>query len=362
MTFLSNKAVASEDRTSTGDGGRNDDNVRVRPISVVMLCPAGFEEIAADAAGQELSGFVEEARSSGFIRGRTVALVRQLRSFACATNVFCVLDQVPRSTVDRELAGLHHRLRHLERPIGLPKRGSLRLRVHDDGRFTGTSGAPAVHLERALAAWSGLDVSRRGAVLEVWLLRRTDEACSVLATKLSEGLRPPDRGVLRPEICAGLARVEPLRGAQLVMDPFAGSGAIGHACLEAGARSVWLNDSDGTQRNGDRVRWTHRDIRELAVPPASVDAIVTDPPWGLFSSVRGGTESLYADIGRAAGQWLAPDGAIVALTGAPEPAVQTLLAGGGLALEREYPVLVNGRKALVIRARKRGAPQLGLGG
>ena len=330
MTFLTNKSVASEDPTATGDGGRYDDNVRVRPISVVMLCPAGFEEIAADAARQELPGFVEEARSSGFIRGRTVTPVRQLRSFACATNVFCVLDQVPRSTVDQELARVRHRLRHLERPIGLPRRGSLRLRVHDDGQFTRTSGAPAVQLERALASWSSLDVSRRGAVLEVWLLRRTDEPYSLLATKLSEGLRLPDRGVLRPEICAGLARVEPLRGARLVMDPLAGSGAIGHACLEAGAKSVWLNDINGTQQNGDRVRWTHRDIRELAVPPASVDAIVTDPPWGHFSSVPGGTESLYADIGRAAGQWLQPDGAIVALTAAPETAVQRCFRAGAL--------------------------------
>jgi Putative RNA methylase family UPF0020 len=326
----------------------------VRPITVVMVCPAGFEEIAADAARQELSRFVEDSRSSGFIRGHTVAPVRQLRAFPCATNVFCVLDQVPRSTVDHELRALRHRLRHVDRPIGLPQRGTLRLRVHDDGQFTQTSGPPASHLERALASWSGLDVSRRGAVLEVWLLRRTDEPYSVLATKLSEGRRPPERGVLRPEICAALARVEPIRGAQSVIDPFAGSGAIGDACLEAGAKWVWLNDMAGTQRDRDRVRWTHRDIRDLAVPRASVDAIVTDPPWGHFSSVRAGTEALYADLGRAAAQWLQPHGAIVALSGAPEPAVQALLACGGLALERAYPVLVNGRKALVIRARRQG--------
>ncbi len=354
MTFLSKKAVASRDAPGPGVLGGEDDNVRVRPIAVVMVCPAGFEEIAADAARRELSRFVEEARSSGFIRGRTVAPVHRLRAFPCATNVFCVLDQVPRSTVDHELAALRHRLRRIDRPRGLPERGTLRLRVHDDGQFAPTSGLPAAHLERALASWSNLHVSRQGAALEVWLLRRTDEPYSVLATKLSGGRRPPDRGVLRPEICAALARVEPIGGAQSVLDPFAGNGAIGDACLEAGAKSVWLNDVAGTQRDAGRLRWTHRDVRDLLVPPASVDAIVTDPPWGHFSSVRGGTETLYADIGRAAAQWLRPHGAIVALTAAPEPAVQALLASGRLALEREYPVLVNGRKALVIRARRRG--------
>ena len=75
------------------------------------------------------------------------------------------------------------------------------------------------------------------------------------------------------------------------MDPFAGSGVIGEACLEAGAESVWLNDIRGTQRSRDHSpRWTHDNILRLAVPPGSVDAIVTDPPWGDFSPCRAGSK------------------------------------------------------------------------
>jgi Putative RNA methylase family UPF0020 len=318
-----------------------------------MLCPAGFEAIVADAARLELPKFVEDRISGGFIRGRTVAPVRQLRGFPCATNVFAVVDAVPRTTVDRELATLRRRLSQLAPPPGLPRRGSLRLRIHDDGQFTGANAQVAAQaMERCLANWSGLPVSRRGSCLEVWLLRRRDEPDAILATKLSAGVRRSARGVLRPEICAALARVEPLRGAGLVMDPFAGSGVIGQACLEAGAASVWLNDVNGTQRSGDRARWTHYDALGLAVPPGSVDAIVTDPPWGDFAPVPGGVEGLYSGTGRAAAKWLRPGGAIVALTGAPQPAVQALLAGGELSLECEYQVLINGRKARVIRARK----------
>jgi len=321
-------------------------------MSVAMLCPAGFEAMVADAARQELPKFAVERESSGFIRARTVAPVRQLRGFPCATNIFAVLDEVPRSMVDRELTALGRRVPQIERPSGLPMRGSVRLRIHDDGQFAPTNGRLAAEMEREIASWSGLRVSRSGASLEVWLLRRRDEPNTILATKLSEGVRRSAQGVLRPEICATLARIEPLRGASLVMDPFAGSGVIGKACLEAGARYVWLNDVKGTQRSGNCVRWTHQNTLRLAVPPASVDVIVTDPPWGKFSSVPGGVEGLYSGVGSAAARWLRPGGAIVVLTGAPEAAVRALVEGSELSVERLYPVLINGRKARVIRARK----------
>jgi Putative RNA methylase family UPF0020 len=320
-----------------------------------MLCPAGFEAIVADTARRELPKVSVERRSSGFIRVRTVAPVRQLREFPCATNVFDVLDEVPRSTVDRELMALRRRLPRIERPPGLPMRGSVRLRVHDDGQFAGTNARLSAELERDLASWSGLVVARSGAALEVWVLRRRDEPSTILATKLSKGVRRSAPGVLRPEICGALARVEPLRRARLVLDPFAGSGVIGEACLEAGAECVWLNDVKGNQRSGGRVRWTHQSTLRLAVAPASVDAIVTDPPWGNFSPVPGGVDGLYSGIGRAAAEWLRPGGAIVALTGAPEAAIKELVQGGELSLERDYHVLISGRKARIIRARKKVA-------
>lgn len=323
----------------------------MRPLDIVFLCPAGFEAIVVEAAQHELPKFMEQRRSGGFIRGRTVAPVRQLREFRCATNVFSVLAEVPRSTIEGEARVLGQLLPHLERPPGLPKKGSLRLRIHDDGQFAGTSTPLASDLERGLAAWSGLQVSRRGAALEIWLLRRREERSAVLAAKLTEGVRQSDRGVLRPEICAALARVESLQGARLVMDPFAGSGVIGEACLEAGAKSVWLNDIKGSQQSKADVRWTHDELGRLDVPPRSIDAIVTDPPWGHFSDVPGGVAGLYSQLGAAAAEWLRPGGAIVVLSGAPNEVVRALLHGGELAVERDYPVLINGRKARVIRAR-----------
>src|SRR5437588_698864 len=83
--------------------------------------------------------------SGGLVRGMAAATARQLRVFPCATNVFEVLKDVRRSTAERELGQLARSLPSVERPRGLPRRSTFRLRVHDDGRFasTGTPGGVA---------------------------------------------------------------------------------------------------------------------------------------------------------------------------------------------------------------------------
>lgn len=330
----------------------------VRPLDVAMLCPAGFENVVARAASHELPRFVESERSSGFIRGQTIASARQLRTFPCATNVFAVIDAVRRTVPDHEVREFTMRLKTTSRPTGLPAHGTLRLRIHDDGRFGSTSTQAATSLEDALSSWSQLRVSRRSGSLEIWLVRRSDQRDTILASKLTRGQRILDRGVLRPEICAALARIEPVTGAELVLDPFAGSGAIGEACMEAGARSVWLNDREapGSCRSrtltSSAIRWTHQDFRDLQVTPETVTTVVTDPPWGHYTAGDENLDRLYFDLGAAAERWLRPGGALVVLTGAPERTVDRLLNDGGLQGELSLPVLVNGRKARVILARK----------
>jgi hypothetical protein len=266
--------------------------------------------------------------------------------------VFAVIGEVPRTNIEREAHGLRERLSTTSRPAGLRRRGTLRLRVHDDGKFAPTTSRAVVALEEALGSWSELGVSRRGASLEVWLIRRSGMRSSLLATRLSGGRPHLERGRLRPEICAALARVEPLTGAQLVMDPFAGSGAIGEACLEAGAQLVWLNDLEGKKAERPQTKWTRADFRALRVSAQSVDAIVTDPPWGRYWTIKHGVEHLYRDFGGLARAWLRPGGALVLLTGAPDRAVEVMLEAGKLRCELVLPVLVNGSKAKIIRARK----------
>lgn len=325
----------------------------VRPIDVLLICPAGFEGVVAEAARAELPRFDVREQSSGFLHAQTTASVTALQTFAPTTNAFVLVATTSRAAPEDEYRRFAALLRTMPRPPGLPRKGSLRLRDHHEGTFGSTKSAAAVALEDALSTWSGLATSRSGGAVEFWLIRRRELPTSFLATRVPRSQRRLARGQLRPEICSALARLEPLEAASLVLDPFAGSGAIGEACLAAGAKSVWLNDlsSDAKVVSGEGVRWTHDDFRRLDVPPGSADAIVTDPPWGAFATVEEGVAELYGDFGEAARKWLRPLGAVVLLTGASGEAVEALVGRGGFTVERDFPVLVNGRKARVLRAR-----------
>jgi len=140
--------------------------------------------------------------------------------------------------VRQELGAIAAALPRTPRPAGLRRRGAFRLRVFDDGRFGTTASPEAARLTTALAAWSGLRREPRGGQYEFWVIRRRASGHTVLGTKLGHGRPQPPRGSLRPEIAAALVRTVPLSQADIVLDPFAGSGAIGIAALGAGAGRV----------------------------------------------------------------------------------------------------------------------------
>jgi 16S rRNA G966 N2-methylase RsmD len=329
----------------------------VRRLEVAMLCPAGLESVVAAAAGEELSKLHVTADGPGFLRGIANASATDLRGFRCATNVFNVVACVARSTPEQELTELARSIGRHGRPSGLPGRGTFRLRVHDDGHFAAT-GEEASALEQAVARWSGFGVSPRGAQLEFWVIRRRDQPETILATKLTGGNEPIAAGSLRPEICAALAQLAKVRRADLVVDPFAGTGGIGAACVDAGARRVWLNDrapdvlrEERFERaHLDHMRLTHLDLAALddLVPEGSVSAVVTDPPWGHHDE---GVDvvDLHGQLGAVARRWLHYDGTLVVLTGAEQPAVDELVAAGRFDVHRELPILVNGHKARVLQ-------------
>ena len=332
----------------------------MKSLGFAMLCPAGLENVVSAAAQAEYSALMVESVSSGFLSGTVEAALSDLRRFPCATNVFNVIGRCPRSSIDAELANLATILAAASnvRLAASPSRSTFRLRIHDDGRFSPLRQLNTRRLTGELARRSGFDFCPASGRTEFWLIRRREQADVVLATKLSAKKPMPERGVLRPEICAAMAALSRVRDMQLVLDPFAGSGALGVACARAGARQVWINDSDPDcvaidnvpKSLRDRVRATHFDFRQLDVDPHSICAVVTDPPWGRINDPSEGLEVLYDDFGRMARTWLAGAGTLTVLSGAPATAIDAMLNAGAFSEAERISILVNGAKASIISA------------
>jgi 16S rRNA G966 N2-methylase RsmD len=333
---------------------------------VLLLCPAGFERIVSGAAARDLTGYRRIEVSPGYVRCRGSATVKTLAALPYATNAFDVVASVPRSALSRELVGLTRELHIARPPAWSPRPSAFRLRIFDDGRFASTGTAEASRLAAALADWSGLRQDPRGGHLELWVIRRRDARSTVLGTRLGGRRASPARGSLRGEIAAALVRAVPLNGRDTVLDPFAGSGAIGVAALQAGATRVWLNDVSPRSLEmvrampaalRGRVHETHHDVGGLVPAPGApeVTAVVTDPPWGLFAETREPIDDLYARFAAVMATLLAPGRPMVVLTGAPVSVDGALTRARSFEIVDSAGVLVNGKKARVLHLRTLGS-------
>ena len=162
-------------------------------------------------------------------------------------------------------------------------------------------------------------------------------------------------GALHPPLARALARLAAPAGGGVLLDPFCGTGTVP---IEAklGQRSVHAVGSDvdrsaitAARRNADaagaRVDFVGLDAGRLPFPDGAVDAVATNPPWGLRVRAAG---ALAADFDRF---WvelerLLRPGALAALLSPQDTATESW--GSGISLVQRFPIRVSGALADVI--------------
>jgi len=191
------------------------------------------------------------------------------------------------------------------------------------------------------------------AQIEIWFLERREGR--VFAGLRFKTKRVSTRaGELNPQLAHLLALLSNPKESDVFGDPFAGYGAIPAAricypyqkiiCVEADlSRSDWLNDrfsdvADIEILSGDSLDGFSFDNK--------IDAIVTDPPWGLFDTCVK-KEELYPQIITMMERVLKNGGRFVLLT-AQKGLVDTLFANSEvLSVGDTYNILVSGKKVRV---------------
>jgi tRNA1(Val) A37 N6-methylase TrmN6 len=233
--------------------------------------------------------------------------------------------------------------------------------------------------ERYIAAQSGLVPHRSRPDTEFWFLRRR-EGFSVFMKRLTrhasfeKTLHP---GELPPPLAYLLCRLSRLKPGDIAADPFCGYGAIPAEGLKRFPVSrFYASDLDGgaleyarrklAGNMGGRCVFHQADVYSLPslLPPESLDAIITDPPWGLYAGDKGPEkakshgsalipiERFYTDIVEIFAGLLKPGGVAVVLTARSQE-----LTGGTARTEQfeikdAIPILLSGKKASVFVLQK----------
>lgn len=278
-----------------------------------------------------------------------------------AKNAFLVHAATPRRALPAALASLAAALPRV-RPSGDDRGRGFRLRYHLDGRLVAVERRAGRALEAAVARATGLRLARRGGGHEYWVVGRRGWPLLYLAERLPRReTGPPAPGALSPELSTLLVAASEPAPRDVFLDPFAGSGALVAVRLRTPAHRVIYNDLHPPRRlpatlaDHGRVVLHTEDARSLpSIRTGSVDAIVTDPPWGEHDRDLGDYAAFAGALSTSFARVLRPatGRAVVLVNRRHETTLATALTAASLAVLDRYPLLVNGHPASALRARR----------
>ena len=153
--------------------------------------------------------------------------------------------------------------------------------------------------EQYISNISGLKVDRSLPDTEFWFLQRSENITVFMKrlTLRSSWDKTLHKGELPPPLAWTLCYLADLKHSDTVLDPFCGYGSIPQAAI----KHFHITNFLACDINSEAVLYTagkfknkcgfvlhKRDFSELALfaEENSIDAIVTDPPWGQFDNIE----------------------------------------------------------------------------
>jgi 23S rRNA G2445 N2-methylase RlmL len=287
-------------------------NREAPPPPCYAVVHAGLEPVASEEIERELGGEVKRT-GRGLVVFRAPVIDESLLQLRTTEDVFLLawgtdqltyraedLDKIQRWTAREadwsRLLRLHHAVR--PKPKGRP---TYRLITQMEGRHGYLRRDAGKALARGLAgkfpeSWKPAE---ENAAVEVWLT--IDEATAVCGLRLSDRTmrhrtyklehRPAS---LRPTMAAAMVRLAEIKPPHVVLDPMCGAGTLlaEHlaamnavrspipAALGGDVDAAAVRAAEANLRRLGEVRLARWDATQLPLADASVDRILSNPPFG----------------------------------------------------------------------------------
>jgi predicted RNA methylase len=182
-----------------------------------------------------------------------------------------------------------------------------------------------------------------------------DEVLTLRLPRVKHKREELPNGALRPELAHILLLVAGVKAKDILLDAFAGYGSIPvEATKGFGVKKVIAIEKEAAlvrSMIGKGFEVVQDDASELqTIPDASVDKIVTDPPWGIYEN-RDDLTELYGQFLNAMSRVLKPKGIAVILSGS-ETLDEIINKNDNFGRLKVLNVLVSGKKANIIKLQK----------
>ncbi|MDR2447146.1 MAG: methyltransferase domain-containing protein [Treponema sp.] len=221
-------------------------------------------------------------------------------------------------------------------------------------------------MERVIFKETGLIPNRSKPDVEFWFLYR-NEGFSFFMRRLSKHA-PFDatlhKGELPPQLAYMLCWLSEPRKSDVILDPFCGYGSILQQRMRFPFEKFYSFDikDEAARISKSKIKGQFLkkcDVRKVdfftisrRLKEESVDAIITDPPWGSYEELPMPADQFYDAMLRICCRLLKPDGLIVALTARNDEFALSASRIKEFAVVEVSDVLVSGRKARVYKIKK----------
>ena len=322
----------------------------------------GLGEVIQNQLDKALDDFEVDLLLDGLIVYRSSAPWEKIKSLRFLNNSFLCLSEF-KGKLNGPMVYMTERV--LREPLPQIKLGKKSFRVI----FSLANEPVAVNkdllakLEQKISLQYKVEVDRTSPEMEFWFLYRS-EGYGFFGLRLT---RHPDykkilqKGQLRPELANLLCLLSEPKAEDVILDPFAGSGAIPleranfpYKQIYAGEIEEQLVKAIQEKTKGKKILLLQLDATDLKdFASASIDKIITDPPWGVSVGKDIDIAKLYERMFKEFARVVKPGGLVILLVGNKELFESILKCYfSEFSLLIKYDLLVSGKKAAIYKLKR----------
>lgn len=312
----------------------------------------GFGEVIRHALPMSLKGVSVISMYDGLVHYRYSGNPSNITAISYFNNSYYVISKYQGKTLNFPAMARSLEKKTLQLLYG---KGSFRIRFSRENHFEKVDNQVVTGTERFICRNSGMRVDRVNPQNEFWFIIRSENVgfFGQLLRKRQFTEKNLEKGELRPEFAFLMAVYAEVSPTDTVCDPFAGHGAIPVQLVKHfGIQNMVINDLDCGCHDllkripvfsDKRIRITNEDALILkSVPSASIDVIVTDPPWGYYEEIED-IQSFYEKMFKSFRRVLKAGGKAIVLSARKNELINAA-RNEQVTIVNQLDTLVNGKK------------------